>query len=177
MPRKKVGQEVGGLATVRAWAVEGREVATIVHRVMLAKVVDKAGEEVEARATVRAWVAEGQEVATIVHRVMLAQDADKAGDEVEARATVRAWGAERQEVAIVVHRVMLAKVVDKAGEEVEATAEVCVMKKARVVVKVKTLAEDRVVVGIAGAEQAVLVVIVSQVRTVAEVEARVTAAA
>ncbi|GAI80202.1 unnamed protein product, partial [marine sediment metagenome] len=44
---------------------------------------------------------------------------------------------------------------------VRATAEVWVARNTRVAVKTKTLAEDRVVVGIAEAEQAVLVLLVS----------------
>jgi len=43
----------------------------------------------------------------------------------------------------------------------KATAEVLVARNAKVAVKTKTLAEDRVVVGIAEAEQAVLVLLVS----------------
>ncbi len=43
----------------------------------------------------------------------------------------------------------------------KATAEALVARNTRVAVKAKTLAEDRVVVGIAEAEQAVLVLLVS----------------
>jgi hypothetical protein len=164
----KTGEEVEARATVRAWGAETQEVAIVVHRVMLAE--DKVWEEVEARATVRAWVVETEDVVTVVHRVMLAEVVDKAGEEVEARATAEAWVVETQDVLTAVHRVMLVVAEDKGWEEVEAraTAEVWVVKKARVAVKANTLAEDRVVVGIAEAEQAVPVLLVRQAKTVIE---------
>ena len=131
----------------------------------------------EAKASVRAWGAETQEVAIVVHRVMLAEDMAKVWEDVEARATAEAWVVQTEDVVTVVHRVMLVGAEDKVWEEVEAkaTAEVWVVKKARVAVKAKTLTEDRVVVGIAEAEQAVPVLPVRQVKTVTEGDARITA--
>jgi len=171
MLRNKAGQEAEDKATVmawvavrataRAWVAEGREVARIAHRVMLAEGVDKVG--VAARATAEAWVVEGREVARIAHRVMLAEDVDKVG--VAARATAEAWVVEGREVARTAHRAMLAEDVDKVGVAARAT------DRAWVAVKAKALAEDRVVVGIATAKQTALVLIVSQAKAVTEAEA------
>jgi len=95
-----------------------------------------------------------------------AEGMDKAGG--EGMATVRAWAAERQEVARTAHRAMLAEDVDKVWVEDKATAEAWIVNKARTAVKAKALAEDKVVVGIAEAGQAVLVLLVSQLKIVTE---------
>ena len=74
MPRNKnkAGQEAEAKATVRAWAVKRQEVATIVHRVMLAEDVDKVG--VEARATAEALVAKNAKVAVKTKALAEARD-------------------------------------------------------------------------------------------------------